>query len=126
MHRILAPTRLWALHRTAATRRIESQAAAALPPHALMQRAGDAVARLTLAIAPHAQRIWVAAGPGNNGGDGFEAAARLQQAGKQVRITWLGMARGDRAAPADALAARDRAIAAGVQIDDRLPHPSDR
>lgn len=126
MHRILAPTRLWALHRTAATRRIESQAAAALPPHALMQRAGDAVARLTLAIAPHAQRIWVAAGPGNNGGDGFEAAARLQQAGKQVRITWLGMARGDRAAPADALAARDRAVAAGVQIDDRWPDPSER
>lgn len=126
MQRILAPTRLWALHCAAATRRIESQAAATLPPHTLMQRAGDAVARLTLAIAPHAQHIWVAAGRGNNGGDGFEAAARLQQVGKQVRITWLGMAQGDRAAPADALAARDRAVAAGVQIDDRWPHPSDR
>lgn len=124
MHRILAPTRLWALHCTAATRRIESQAAATLPPHTLMRRAGDAVARLTLALAPHAQRIWVAAGPGNNGGDGFEAAIRLQQAGKTVWITWLGTAVGDRAAPADALAAHDRAVAAGVQIGDGLPEPS--
>ncbi len=126
MHRILAPTRPWPLHRTAATREIEIRAAAGLPPYALMQRAGDAVARLTMAIAPHAQRIWVAAGPGNNGGDGFEAAARLQAAGRQVRLTWLGTAAGDRPAPADALAARDRAIAAGVQIDDGLPSPSDR
>lgn len=124
MHRILAPTRLWALHCAAATRRIESRAAAALPPHTLMRRAGDAVARLTLALAPHAQRIWVAAGPGNNGGDGFEAAIRLQQAGKTVWITWLGTAVGDRAAPADALAAHDRAVAAGVQIGDGLPEPS--
>lgn len=126
MHRILAPTRLWALYRTAATREIESRAAASLPAHTLMQRAGEAAARLTLALAPHAQRIWVAAGPGNNGGDGFEAAARLQQSGKTVRITWLGTAAGDRAAPADALASRERAVAAGVEIDDRLPDPSER
>lgn len=126
MHRILVPTRPWALHCTAATRRIESRATASLPAQTLMQRAGDAVARLTLALAPHAQHIWVAAGPGNNGGDGLEAAARLQQVGKTVRITWLGKATGDRVAPADALAARERAVAAGVQIDDRLPDPSER
>lgn len=126
MHRILAPTQPWPLHRTAATRQIEIHASAGLPPHTLMQRAGDAVARLAMAVAPHAQHIWVAAGPGNNGGDGFEAAARLQAAGKQVRLSWLGTATGDRPAPADALAARDRAIAAGVQIDDRLPCPADR
>jgi len=126
MHRILAPTRPWPLHCTSATRQIEARAAASLPPHTLMQRAGDAVARLTIAVVPHAQHIWVAAGPGNNGGDGFEAAARLQAAGKQVRLSWLGSAEGDRPAPADALAARDLAIAAGVQIDDRLPSPSDR
>ncbi len=127
MHRILAPTRTWPLHCSAATRQIETRGAAGLlPPHTLMQRAGDAVARLTMAVAPHAQHIWVAAGPGNNGGDGFDAAARLQAAGKQVRLSWLGTAVGARPAPADALAARDRAIAAGVQIDDRLPAPSDR
>ncbi len=58
----------------AATRRIEHAAAAALPAHTLMRRAGLAVARLAMAIAPHARTIWVACGPGNNGGDGFEAA----------------------------------------------------
>ncbi len=125
MHRILAPTRPWPLHSTAATREIETRAASRLPPHALMQRAGDSVARLTLAVAPHAQRIWVAAGPGNNGGDGLEAAACLQAAGKQVFLTWLGTTAGDRPAPADALVARERAIAAGVQISDHLPAPSD-
>ena len=121
MHRILPPTRLWPLHCTAATRKIEARAASALPPHALMRRAGDAVARLAMAVAPHAQRIWIAAGPGNNGGDGLEAAALLQAAGKQVQLTWLGAADGERPAPVDALAARERAIAAGVQIVAGLP-----
>ncbi|HNK54403.1 MAG TPA: NAD(P)H-hydrate epimerase, partial [Ottowia sp.] len=57
----------------AATRRIEATAQAALPPHTLMQRAGLATARLALALAPHARTVWVACGPGNNGGDGLEA-----------------------------------------------------
>lgn len=46
-----------ALYGVNATRRIELAAQAALPLHALMARAGLAVAQLTLAIAPHAQRI---------------------------------------------------------------------
>jgi hydroxyethylthiazole kinase-like uncharacterized protein yjeF len=61
-----------------------------------MDRAGLAVARLALAIAPHAQTVWIACGPGNNGGDGLEAAARLHQwgnaAGKRIVVTWLGSA----------------------------------
>lgn len=121
MHRILAPAHRWPLHRAAATRQIEAQASAGLPPHTLMQRAGEAVARLALAVAPHAQRIWVAAGPGNNGGDGLEAACRLQQAGKQVHVTWWGSTAGQRPAPADALAAHERALAAGVPISHELP-----
>lgn len=125
MHRILPPAQRWPLHSVATTRRIEADAAGTLPPHTLMRRAGEAVARLTLAVAPHAQRIWVAAGPGNNGGDGLEAAACLQLAGKQVHVSWLGATDGDRRAPADALAARDRAIAAGVRIIDSLPSASD-
>ena len=44
-----------------------------------MRRAGLAVARLALALAPHATRVWIAAGPGNNGGDGLEAALHLQR-----------------------------------------------
>ena len=62
----------------------------ALPPHTLMQRAGLAVARLALALAPHARTIWIACGPGNNGGDGIEAAMHLRQWGKQPVVTWLG------------------------------------
>ncbi len=60
-----------ALYSTAATRQIEYSAQAGLPAHTLMQRAGLAVAQLALALAPHGQRIWLACGPGNNGGDGL-------------------------------------------------------
>ncbi len=121
MNRILPPTRAWPLHGVAATRRIEADATDALPPHTLMRRAGEALARLTLAIAPHAQRVWVAAGPGNNGGDGLEAAALLQALGKQVHVTWLGAAEGGQRAPADALDAHARAAAAGVLINGEGP-----
>ncbi len=98
----------------AASRRIEALAATDLPPHSLMQRAGAAVARLALALAPHAQRVWIAAGPGNNGGDGFEAAMHLQRAGKQVHVSAIGDAR---PRPADAAASLARAQAAGVKVD---------
>ena len=37
---------------------------ATLPAFTLMARAGDAVARLALALAPHAERVWVARRPG--------------------------------------------------------------
>lgn len=52
-----------------------------------MAWAGQRVARWVLAMAPHAQRVWVAAGPGGNGGDGLHAAARLARMGRQVVIT---------------------------------------
>jgi ADP-dependent NAD(P)H-hydrate dehydratase / NAD(P)H-hydrate epimerase len=109
------------LFSVAATRQIEQQAAAALPPHTLMQRAGLAVARLTLALAPHAQCIWIACGPGNNGGDGFEAALHLHQWGKKVVVTWTGLPDHKSTSPTDAEAARGRALAAGVQIASEPP-----
>jgi hydroxyethylthiazole kinase-like uncharacterized protein yjeF len=107
----LCADQAYALHTVAATRNFEARAAAGLPAHCLMQRAGAATARLALALAPHAARIWIACGSGNNGGDGLEAAARLHQAGKSVSVTWLG--RPD-TTPADARAAWQRALAAGV------------
>lgn len=116
MHAIHAD-RSWPLHGVARTRQLEHLAQAQLPPHVLMQRAGLAVARLALALAPHAQRIWIAAGPGNNGGDGFEAALHLQRTGRQVSVSDFGSA----ARPADAAASLARARAAGVQIDAGLP-----
>ncbi|HVE54758.1 MAG TPA: NAD(P)H-hydrate epimerase, partial [Ramlibacter sp.] len=86
----VTPDRPWPLHAVAAIRHLERQAAAALPPHALMQRAGLAVARLALAVAPHARTVWIACGPGNNGGDGFEAAMHLQAWGKSTIVTCTG------------------------------------
>ncbi len=73
-----------------ASRAIEAAALAQHAPHALMQRAGLAVARLALAVAPHARRVWVACGPGNNGGDGLVAATHLHRAGLEVQATLLG------------------------------------
>ncbi len=102
----------WPLHDAAAIRTQELAAQQALPPQALMQRAGLAVARLALAVAPHARRIWVAAGPGNNGGDGLEAAVHLARAGREVIVSLeLQTAR-----PADAQAALARAHAAGLTL----------
>ena len=84
-----APAEGWPLHDTAASRALEAAAAAGLPPGRLMERAGAAAARLALALAPHARSFWIATGPGNNGGDGFEAAWRLRAAGHEVIVLSL-------------------------------------
>lgn len=110
--------RPWPLHDVAGSRAIERTAAAALPPYALMQRAGLAVARLALAIAPHAKQVWIACGPGNNGGDGFEAAMHLHRWGKNVTITWSGA---EAKAPADARASLQRARGEGVTFANDAP-----
>lgn len=107
-----------ALYGSASTRAIEQALQATWPPHTLMQCAGLAVAQLAMAIAPHSSRIWVACGPGNNGGDGLEAAMQLTQWGKQVVVTWLG---DPASTPGDALASYHRAVQAGVVFDDTPP-----
>ena len=114
MQPVLPSTSEWPLFDAAATQRIEARACEALAPHTLMRRAGLAVARLALAVAPHARNVWVAAGPGNNGGDGLEAAIHLQQWGKQVHVSLIGDAVH---LPAAARDAWHRAHAAGVVID---------
>jgi len=111
----VTPDRSWPLFDVAATRRIEQAAAAGLPPHTLMQRAGLAVARLALALAPHARTMWIACGPGNNGGDGLEAAMHLKRWGRSPVVTWLGT---PAKAPQDALASWQRARDAGVEFID--------
>jgi hydroxyethylthiazole kinase-like uncharacterized protein yjeF len=57
-----------------------------------MQRAGLAVARLAQARFPHARRIVVLAGAGNNGGDGIVAATHLHALGREVQILASGAA----------------------------------
>ena len=112
----------WPVHDVAATRAIERQALQLVPPHTLMQRAGQAVARLALAVAPGARTIWIAAGPGNNGGDGLEAAACLQAMGKSPIVTWMG----DPArASSDTTAAWQRARDAGVVFAPEPPADPD-
>ena len=83
-----------------------------------MQRAGLAIARLAMAVAPHAHVIWIACGPGNNGGDGYEAARHLKLWGKLPVIT---TADGTGDLPADAEASRQAAIQAGVVLADEAP-----
>src|SRR6218665_3091638 len=117
MHRI-TPHQPHPLFDSAAKGRIERAAAAALPAHQLMQLAGLAAAQLAQALAPYARTVWLACGPGNNGGDGLEAAMHLQRNCRQAVVTWLGQP--DKAA-ADARASWLRAQAAGVQWADRAP-----
>ncbi len=114
MQRILPNIEALRLFDVAQTRATEQAAMAGLSPHTLMRRAGLATAQLALAIAPHAARVWIAGGPGNNGGDGLEAALHLTQWGKQVDVSLIGDAA---ALPDDAKEALVRAQAAGVRID---------
>jgi ADP-dependent NAD(P)H-hydrate dehydratase / NAD(P)H-hydrate epimerase len=114
----LNPNISYPLHSAAATRRTEQAAAVQLAPHTLMQRAGLAVARLACALAPHAQTIWLACGPGNNGGDGLEAAMHLKQWGRNAVVTLLG---DEARCPADALLSLHRARQAGVTFSAEPP-----
>ncbi len=122
--RPIAPQRIptgdagWPLFGVAAARAIEAAALTANPPHALMRAAGTAVARLVLAVAPHARRVWVACGPGNNGGDGLVAATALHHAGLSVSATLLGDAT---RRPDDARQALADATAAGLSMSQDLP-----
>ena len=102
----------------AATRRLESIHAASPDSESLMQRAGVAVAKLTIALAPHARLIWIPCGPGNNGGDGLEAAVHLHRMGKQVVVSELPSVR---PRVGDALKAHQRAVQAGVVFQAHVP-----
>lgn len=64
--------------------------ATGVPSLRLMARAGAAVADVAGTMVGIGARILVLAGPGNNGGDGFVAAQRLQEQGYKVRVALLG------------------------------------
>ncbi|MCW0438766.1 NAD(P)H-hydrate dehydratase [Xanthomonas sacchari] len=79
------------LYATADARRIDAQATALLggDGYTLMQRAGQAAWQTLLQRWPQAQRILVACGSGNNGGDGYVLARLAHRAGRQVRVLQL-------------------------------------
>lgn len=87
-----------------------------------MERAGLAVARLLIAIAPHAKSIWIPCGPGNNGGDGFIAARFLQEWGKNPIVTRLS---NTPPAQPDARAAFESALAGKVTFQNLAPEQFD-
>jgi hydroxyethylthiazole kinase-like uncharacterized protein yjeF len=84
MHTLLPTTATLPLFDVAASRRIEARALLHAPD--LMQRAGLAIAKLALVLRRGSGPVWVACGPGNNGGDGHVAARLLREAGVAVHV----------------------------------------
>jgi hydroxyethylthiazole kinase-like uncharacterized protein yjeF len=115
--RLLSATASQPVWRRAGLRTLEGRLQSATDTP-LMDLAGLATARLALALAPHARRIWILAGPGNNGGDGLEAALHLHRWGKKVQVSLLA---DPRQLPADAHRAWQRATDAGVPVQTGLP-----
>lgn len=126
--RRVTASRREALYGAEPTRRIELTAAAELPAHTLIARAGAAVAKMARALQPHAECVWVACGPGNNGGDGLVAATLLhrwhqaQGNATQVVVTHvLGSPPEGSDLPPDARHALAQAVQAGVPFSTTPP-----
>ncbi len=111
-----------ALLTLAELRALETRAAAALPPHTLMARAGAAAAQwlcddtLKRNADARSQPVWIVVGPGNNGGDALVMAEKLHRAGVPVTVCMPVEVK-----PDDARWALDRARAAGVRIVSEAP-----
>jgi ADP-dependent NAD(P)H-hydrate dehydratase / NAD(P)H-hydrate epimerase len=92
---------------------------AGIPGIELMRRAGRAVADAAELMAPRGARVLVAAGLGQNGGDGFVAATALAERGYGVSVALLG--RPDRLTGDAVIAARDWTGKVTTVEDARFP-----
>jgi hydroxyethylthiazole kinase-like uncharacterized protein yjeF len=101
-------------------RAIEHAAQARLEPGELMERAGQAATAFALELldGEASGAVLVLAGPGNNGGDGLELAARLARAGAAVEVLHLAA---ERAPSFEAGRALQRAREAGARFVDEIP-----
>ena len=84
MRKLLPLDKSLPLFDVAASRHIEAAALQLRP--ALMEDAGLAVAKLALALWRGSGSIWIACGPGNNGGDGRVTARLLYALGLPVSV----------------------------------------
>src|SRR5271166_4270385 len=102
-----------------------------VPSLTLMENAGAAVADYVLTHHAAARRVVVFCGKGNNGGDGFVAARRLQQQGRKVQVILLADPsdlRGDAAVMFAKLPAAAMAVHSGDELKAdrvRLALPAD-
>jgi hydroxyethylthiazole kinase-like uncharacterized protein yjeF len=106
------------IYSVAQVRDIERAALSTLPAGTLMQRAGAATAALAISMLNNSDAtLLVIAGPGNNGGDALEAAARLAASGQPVAAVLLA---DPQRLPPDAKAAWQRAVDSQVDFIDRF------
>jgi hydroxyethylthiazole kinase-like uncharacterized protein yjeF len=107
----------------AQTRQLEVAATALNSgPPSLMESAGLAIAKLAMAIQPFANCHWIFCGPGNNGGDGLEAATHLQAWGQRVQVVlWRPHSK----RPTDSEKALNKVQSLAIAIQDHLPLPSE-
>lgn len=86
----------------------------------LMERAGEAVFRKILEIKPDVKTVFIFAGSGNNGGDGYIVARLLLERGIDVSLFATSPAR----ANSEAETAYKRYLAAGGRVYTSLPSES--
>ncbi|UVW27073.1 NAD(P)H-hydrate dehydratase [Massilia sp. H6] len=103
---------------------IEASAYAELAPGTLMQRAGAAAAAFAMELLGQRRDkpVLVLAGPGNNGGDALEMAAKLADDGVDALVLHLP---GQRDASNETASAHERARAGSVGFIDMLPPDGD-
>jgi len=112
------PTSFAPLYLADEMRALEARAAEERPQPQLMERAGLAAAERARALAGDGRNVLVLAGPGNNGGDAFEAAVHLKPWFHRVDVLFAGDAA---RLPADASAALAKWTAADGRLLKTIP-----